>query len=168
MLSVNNTDPDDERRLEMIVANIENITTSEVDRITDEINKYQPLMISLIMAYYKDFGNSIVFGELIKNTLMIWMYFKDYEGVKKKSLTEKRFNKRLFEIVDFFTYLDGSSEEEKHKMIVDDFSNMKNKMLMYRILETFKNNTHLSKLTITQKNELIIESRCLIESLAEV
>lgn len=168
MITLNNKDAADARKLDKIFAKIEIITISEVDKVTDEINKYQPLMIRLIMAYYREFGGSMILETLIKNILIMWEFFKDNKAVKGKTITEAMFNSRLSKIMQFFETLDKYSGLEKLELTIDDFSTIKHKLLMIRMLERFRSNEYLTQLSNTQRNQLLIETRCMIDCLASL
>jgi hypothetical protein len=156
----------DVRDLEWIIPKIENINCTEVDRITDEIEKYQPFIISLMLSYKEEYLNNPVYDEIIKNYLIIWEFFKAKGTVRKKTLSSEIFNAKELEVAYFFMALDTLSGKAKDDLEVADLNAFKHKMLIFPLMERIKNNRLFKTLTSKQSAQLILETRTLIECLS--
>ncbi len=69
-------------------------------KYTQEIEKYQPFMLSYFFVYKEQF-NMAQMAEFLKVMLVMWLYFRKKPNVKKKEITEQQFKVILLANFDF-------------------------------------------------------------------
>ena len=82
----------DVKRIEVIYAEIENNLNNPAyaNKVTDEIYKYQPFILSVLMGYKMDIQLQEL-EPLVKLYLLIWLFYRDQKSVKNIPITPDRY-----------------------------------------------------------------------------
>ncbi|MBZ9632662.1 hypothetical protein LB465_17935 [Salegentibacter sp. LM13S] len=110
---------------------IQKIDTSDaeyVDRISDEIFKYQPFFLTVVLGYRMDISSQEL-EEMIRIYLLVWEYFKSNKNLPKKKVTQTQFEEVQRQNMYTLHYSEGESEESRDKIYTDELQNLKSKSL---------------------------------------
>lgn len=110
---------------------IRKIDTSDaeyVDRISDEIFKYQPFFLTVVLGYRMDISSQEL-EEMMRIYLLVWEYFKSNKNLPKKKVTQTQFEEVQRQNMYMLHYSEGESEESRDKIYTDELQNLKSKSL---------------------------------------
>jgi len=155
-------------RISEIVLEIDHIDVEYVNSITDEINQYQPFLLSMLLGYQLDFKPE-EFEEISRIVFMIWEYFREANNVKNKKMTEESFEKLEKRNIGLLKYLEGESDPvEKLTITSSDLGHLKSKALLTGIFYRFDTRSPLLNMNPKTKGILLIGMRSLIECFEEI
>jgi len=155
-------------RIVSIVSRIDNNDFSYFNTTTDEINKYQPFLLSMLLGYKIDLTLE-EFEEISKIIVLIWELFKENSSIRKTKLTEQQFEKFYKRNIDLMKYLDGEqNEQEICSVTISDLNHLKSKSLLTAIFYRFKNQQPLMAMPWKMKGIVLIGIKSLVESLEEI
>lgn len=110
---------------------IRKIDTSDaeyVERISDEIFKYQPFFLTVVLGYRMDISSQEL-EEMMRIYLLVWEYFKSNKNLPKKKVTQTQFEEVQRRNMYMLHYSEGESEESRDKIYTDELQNLNSKSL---------------------------------------
>jgi len=135
---------------------------------TEEINQYQPFLISMLLGYKIDLKLE-EFEEISKVIVLIWEFFRENSKVRKTKLTEQQFEKFHKKNIDLLKYLEVEQNEQEIIFVTkSDLNFLKSKSLLTAIFYRFKNQESLKEMSWKTKGIVLIGLKSLIESLDEI
>jgi len=139
-------DVDDMSEIFKIREKIDNLDAEYVNEISDEIFKYQPFFVTVLVGYHIDVSPEEL-EEIMKIYFLIWEYFKQNKNVKTKKVTEAFFENILNRNIQMLKYVDGETEQhEIQKIYVNDLQRLKSKALFAEIFHRFNSRPVLLKM----------------------
>ena len=147
---------------------IDSIKPQYITSTSEQMEQYQPFMLSMLMGYQYDMRTEEV-DEILKIYFLIWEYFKDKKNIKNRELTEFQFEKAQKRNVEFFKYLDGeTSEQDFNNTTSIDLGNLKSKALLTGVLLRFNTIPILLNMNYDMKGIVLIGIKSLIECFEEI
>lgn len=89
-----------------IINNIDKIDGRYADATSDDIYKYQPFLLSVMLGYKFDVTLEEL-DEIIKIHFIIWEYFKTNPQIMKKQITETDFEKAQIKIIEMLKKIES-------------------------------------------------------------
>ena len=167
-MNISKQDKIEIEKINAILTLIDNIDNNKANTITDEINKYQPFLISLMLGYRLDMQPEQT-EDIIKIVFLIWEFFKECNGIKNKKLTEDQFERLQKRNIGLLKYLEGEPEsDEKRYVTSSDLGNLRSKALLTGIFYRFKNQKSLIEMDVETKGIVLIGLKSLIECFEEI
>jgi len=155
-------------RISEIINKIDTIDNDYFNVITDEMNQYQPFLLSMLLGYRFDFKPEEV-GEIIKIFCIIWEYFKENKKIRHKKLTEQHFERIMKRNTGMLKYLESESNPAEIRHITSsDLGHLKSKALLTGIFYRFNTKAALMKMDTTTKGILLIGMKSLIKCFEEI
>jgi hypothetical protein len=155
-------------KISEIINKINRIDNDYFHVITDEMNQYQPFLLSILLGYRYDLKPE-EHGEIIKTIFIIWEYFRENKNIRHKKLTEKHFERILKRNLGMLKYLEGESDPaELHNITGSDLDHLKSKALLSGIFFMFDTQSSLVKMDITTKGTILIGLKSVIECFEEI
>ena len=155
-------------RIDQIITKIDKIDEDYIKKEMDIIFNQQPFLISLIMGYSLDLKPEEL-EEMMKITLIIWEYFKEKEKIKKKKVTENKFETIQKRNIHLIKYFEGEvGKADKSKLLESDLSHLSSKALLAGIFLRFNTQYALTRIKTETRGILLIGIKSLIESLEEI
>ncbi|TAJ03429.1 hypothetical protein DMA11_24130 [Marinilabiliaceae bacterium JC017] len=152
-------DYNDAEKVTKIITDIEKLSLSDRIKIVDEINVYQPFLISLFLGY-KDKLDKNDLGEFIIDIIIVWRFFSDNQQVKKKKITPELYREIDRKNFEMLNYLSGETSEKTKRDITEmDLSTLDSKALLTGVFYRYKRRNALRNIHM----ELIIGLKALIE-----
>lgn len=136
MYNMTAQDEADVKRVVALYAKMENElqTMSDLLKIKEELEKYQPFVLSLITRYQEAIPDPDEFGLVLNLYLFIWMYYRDNTDVRKTKITEKMYVKEESEIVDMLLKSEKSSDQQKDQLAHSYIQSLHSKALVTYIM----------------------------------
>jgi len=155
-------------RISEIINKIDRIDSDYFNVITDEMNQYQPFLLSILLGYRFDFKPEEV-GEIIKIVFVIWEYFRENKNIRHKKLTEQHFERILKKNLGMLKYLEGESDPaELLNITASDLDHLKSKALLTGIFYRFDTQSILMKIDLGTRGTLLIGMKSIIECFEEI
>ena len=133
-MNISEHDKIEASRISEIVLKIDHIDVDYVNSITDEINQYQPFLLSMLLGYQLDLKPEEI-EEISKIVFMIWEYFREANNIKNKKIAEEHFERLEKRNVGMLKYLEGESKpDEIFHITSSDLGHLKSKALLTGIL----------------------------------
>jgi len=151
-----------------IILKIDNVDYAYAHGITDEMNRYQPFLLSMLLGYRLDLKPGEL-EEIIKIVFMIWEYFRANQNVRNTKLTEQGFERIQKRNIELIKYLEGESQPSDIRNITSsDLDHLKSKALLTGIFFRFNTKNALLKMDTTTKGTLLIGMKSVIECFEEI
>ena len=146
-----------------LIKNIDNIDAEYVDKISDEIYKYQPFFLSVMLGYSLDV-TPLEMDEIIKIHLIIWIYFRSNKNVRSKKVTQANFEKMSQRNFQMLKYNDGEkSLSARSEIYGNNLQQLKSKALIAAIFFRVENKPVLIKMDAYFKGCIMIGVKSFIE-----
>ncbi len=84
------TDYKEAERVSELLARIDTGDAVYFDKVTNEIHRHQPFMLSAMLGYSYDLPPA-AFEEVLKLYVLIWEFLKENRTAKKKAVTQAQF-----------------------------------------------------------------------------
>ena len=155
-------------RISKIINKIDRIDIDYFHVITDEMNQYQPFLLSILLGYRFDLKPE-EHGEIIKIGLLIWEYFRENKNIRNKKLTEQHFERILKRNLEMLKYLEGESDPAELLNITgSDLDHLKSKALLSGTFYRFDTQPILMKMDSGTKGTILIGMKSIIEFFEEI
>ncbi len=139
-----------------------------LEQITDEIYRYQPFLISLFLGY-KDDIDAFQHDEFLRILIIIWLFFRDHQSVKQTKITEKMYEARGNQNIQFLQYLDGEPDEKTKGQTTEiNLGVLKSKALFTAVLFKVKEGPALKKLNPESSAIMLLGLKSLIECFEDI
>ena len=146
-----------------LLANIDSIDANYVDKISDEIYKYQPFFLSVMLGYNLDVTPEEM-DEIMKIHLIIWLYFRSDKNVLSKKITQAKFEKMSQRNFQMLKYNDGEkSLSARSEIYGNNLQQLKSKALIAAIFFRVENKPVLIKMDAYFKGCIMIGVKSFIE-----
>lgn len=140
----------------------------ELERIVDEIYKYQPFVISMFLGY-KDDMTPYQHDEILRVLIIIWLFFKSNKNVKRRKINVALFEKKQQKNVQFLQYLSGEPSNEAQLLTTGlNLGQLKSKALFTAVLFKIREGKTLKKLEQRTSNIILLGMKSLIETFEHV
>ncbi|WP_020530993.1 hypothetical protein [Flexithrix dorotheae] len=150
-------------QLSALIKAVDNIDAEYANRVSDEIYKYQPFFLSVLLGYRLDTKPEEL-DELMRVYFMIWEYFKSKPYVKTKKITEAFFERAEKKHIDMLKYSEGEpNESARKKVFSNDLENLQSKGLWTAVLLKFEDREALLKMEKESKVIILIGIKSFIE-----
>jgi hypothetical protein len=167
-LKITNTDLQETNKVAGLIQKIDQIDGVYLQSICDEMFKFQPFMLSVMLGYRFDVPAQDM-DEIIKLYCLVWEYFKGKKNIKEHQLTEEMFEKAIKRNVDFFKYLDGEGyANDFMNTTTSDLEHIKSKALLTGIFYRWNTHPGIVKMEDQIKSDLLIGLKSIIEGLEEL
>jgi len=150
------------KNLSEFLKKIDKIDAEYVNTTSDEIFKFQPFFLSVLLGYRLDVSTDEL-EEIMKIYFIIWEYFRLNPNVQTKQVTEPCFNKIQERNIKMLWYSNCETESDKLKIYSNDLQNLKSKSLMTAILFRFYERSTLLQMNIQTKGAVMIGIKSFIE-----
>ncbi|MGF7138314.1 hypothetical protein [Roseimarinus sediminis] len=146
-----------------LIKKTEQIDSDYVNSTSDEIFKYQPFFLSVLLGYHHDVSMGEL-EEIMKLYFLVWEYFKWNPNLQKKQVTESNFNQIQKRNIEMLRYTqDEQNENDKLKIYSSDIQNLKSKSLLTAIIFRFNERPILLSMDVEKKGAIIIGIKSFIE-----
>lgn len=146
-----------------LIKKIDRIDSDYVNTISDEIFKFQPFFLTVLLGYQYDVTMEEL-EEIMKIYFIVWEYFKLNPNLQTKQVTESYFNKIQKKNIEMLRYTQGEPKEnDKIEIYSSDLQNLKSKSLMTAIFFRFNERPTLLKMNIEKKGAIMIGIKSFIE-----
>lgn len=151
----------------IVVANlltkIDNMDAEYVNEISDEIFKWQPFFLTVLLGYRLDISSEEL-EEIMKIYFLIWEYFKPNKNVQTKNVTETYFEEIQDKNIHMLHYVEDESEPTgRMEIYSNDLQNLKSKALLTAVLFRYNNRPVLSKMDEKMKGIILVGIKSFIE-----
>lgn len=151
------------KKIGEIKAKLEHIDNDYILSLTDEMFKYQPLYLSVLLGYHKDVSLE-AYEEIIQLHILVWEYFRSKSGIRSKKVTESDYEKVLDRNIRMLKYSEGEPSQADQKKIFDlDLDKIKSKALMSAIFMRFELQPVLRKMNIQDRGAVLLELKSFVE-----
>jgi len=150
------------RKLAESIKKIDHIDADYVNIISDEIFKFQPFLLSVLLGYKMDVSKYEL-EELMKIYFLIWEYFRLNSNVRTKQLKESYYNKILKKNFEMLNYSKDEPKGNQVEIYSSDLQNLKAKSLFTAILYRFNERDILLKMSVEIKGAVILGIKSFIE-----
>ena len=117
----------------------------------------------------KDGAGVFQLDELLRILIVIWLFFEDRPRVKQKRITQKMFEARQKENVNFLEYMDGEpSQSAKNQLVAENLQALHSKELWTMVFYKFKEGAALKTLDTQLSGIILIGMKSLIECFEEI
>jgi len=155
-------------RISEILIRIDKIDFDYVNTLTDEMNQYQPFLISILLGYRFDLKPEEV-EEIIKIFFIIWEYFRENNNIRNEKLTEQQFERLEKRNIGLLKYLEGESDPDERLDITSiDLQHLESKAFLTGIFYRFNTREPLLKMDGKTRGTLLIGMKSLIECFEEI
>lgn len=152
------TDAQESNQVAEFIKFCDTADNATLEKISDEIYLYQPFVLSLFLGF-KDEVDIFQLDEILRIFLIIWLFFRDRENVKKKKITEKIFEARQRKNLQFLQYMqDLPIKQDRDQALNYNLGALKSKALF-----KFKEGPTLKKLETARSALMLIGIKSLIE-----
>ena len=166
-MQITEKDNSEINRVSKILLFVDKMDLKYAERESDEIFRKQPFILSLILGYRFDL-NQEGYGEVIKLLYMIWEYFKVFEKIGSRQVTEEQYERITARNLQMLKYYVGEpGEAEKSALVESDLNHLDSKTIWTAVIFRFKNNETLLNLKEEIKAAVLIGTKTLIECLEE-
>lgn len=139
------------------------IDSDYVNSTSDEIFKFQPFFLSVLLGYQHDVSMGEL-EEIMKLYFLVREYFKWNPNLQKKQVTESNFNQIQKRNIEMLRYTqDEPNENDKLKIYSSDIQNLKSKSLFTAIIFKFNERPTLISMDVEKKGAIIIGIKSFIE-----
>lgn len=146
-----------------LIKKIDQIDSNYVNTTSDEIFKFQPFFLTVLLGYQHDVTMEEL-EEIMKIYFLVWEYFKLNPNLQTMQVTESYFNKIQKKNIEMLKYTqDEPKENDKLEIYSYDLQNIKSKSLIASILFRFKERPTLLKMNIENKAAIMIGIKSFIE-----
>lgn len=168
-MEISEKDEADMKKMEVIIYKLAKIDPVLTEAIGDEIYKYQPFLISLILGYNVDFTDGEALDEVTKVIFAIWEFFKDQKNVRKKKLTATQFERIQNQHLFMLKYMEGEPDSEAREAVAqNDMKKIRSKALLSFVLLIFIESKPLNRMEERTKHITLIGMQVLIKCLEEI
>lgn len=137
-------------------------------KYTDEIENYQPFMLSFFFAY-KEQLNMAQMAEFLKVMLVMWLNFRKKPNVKKKEIAKQQFKDTLLANIGFLETLEKESSQEVCVLLIkENLSNFRSKGLLSVLFDMILNGKHLSRMDKSLSTSILLSIKSMIMCFEEV
>lgn len=145
------------------IKKIDQIDSDYVHSTSDEIFKFQPFFLTVLLGYQHDINMS-EFEEIMKIYFLVWEYFKWNPNLQTHQVTESYFNKIQKKNIEMLKYTqDEPKENDKLEVYLSDLQTLKSKSLWTAIFFRFNDRPTLLKMDIEKKGAILIGTKSFIE-----
>ncbi len=135
-----------------------------ITQLSDELNKYQPLVLAIMLSLQEKHPLHTV-DELMKLYFLIWSHFRSVPACLKRQLSEDTFEAAYKRNLNMLKYLEGESiQDEKTKITQSDLLKVKSRDLLAMILHCLNHWPQLKQLSTRDKSLELLAMKSLIES----
>lgn len=99
-----------------------------VNSVMDEIHKYQPYYLTVMLSYKDDLVEEEM-SEVINIYFLVWEYFRSIDGLRKKKVTQKQFEKFQYQTLHMLSYSADQPKNSRDDIFDKDLQSMKSKSL---------------------------------------
>lgn len=146
-----------------LLTKIDNLSSEDVNILSDEIFKQQPFFLTVLLGYRLDV-TSEEFEEIMKIYFLIWIYFRSKKNVQTKPVTENYFEKIQDRHIKMLKYVeDETAENDKINIYSNDLANIKSKTLLTVVLYRYNSRQTLIKMNKKSKGIIFIGIKSFIE-----
>jgi hypothetical protein len=138
------------------------------NNITDELFRYQPFILSTIMGYKMDVPMDDL-PYLINLYVLIWLFYKERNNVRKIKITEEQFAKQETRFISLLKkYEATTSAVEKDRLVNEDLENASSKALNTILIMELKENTVLQRLNRESQGAVLAGYNVIIKCFDEI
>jgi hypothetical protein len=119
-----------------LLKKIDKIDADYVNTISDEIFKFQPFFLTVLLGHRLDVSTDEL-EEIMKIYFIIWEYFRLDPNIQTKQVTEPCFSIIQKRNIEMLRYSEGETENNKLEIYTADLQNLKSKSLLTAILFRF-------------------------------
>ncbi len=137
-------------------------------KYTDEIEKYQPFMLSFFFAH-KEQLNLAQMSKFLRVMLVMWLHFRKKPNVKEKEITQQQFKDTLLANFEFLeTLREESSQEVCVLLIVENLSNFRSKGLLSVLFEMILDEKYLRQLDESLSTSILLSIKSMVMCFEEI
>ena len=156
-------DYNDAENVAGLMSKIEKMDEEYFHQISDEIYKYQPFFLTVLLGYRSDISMDEL-GEIMNSYFLIWEYFKPNNAIRAKKVTKSDFENIQMKNLQMLKYSEGEPTLQEMSIVFkDDLQNIKSKALLGVISLKILENPVLSEMDIQFKGKFLIDIKCFIE-----
>lgn len=151
-----------------IIKFCEQADNKKLEKITDEIYRHQPFLISLFLGYKNDI-DMMQMDEVLRVLIIIWLFFRNQINAKQIKISINRFEEKQKINIRFLKYLEGeSSEQSKIQTTEMNLDNLKSKALFTAVLFKLREGKALKKLDNNISAMMTLGMKSLIECFDDI
>ena len=151
-----------------LIQEIDSIDEHYINTTSDELLKYQPFLLSLLLGDRMD-RSPYELEEMMKFYFIIWEYFKNKKNIKSKKLSEKQFEKKQNKNIELLKYLDGETQDIEFENVTSiDLEKIKSKALFSGIILRINTHPAFSGMPIATKGIIMIGIKSIIECFEDI
>ncbi len=162
-LNINQKDIEETKIIGELLSKIDKIDSNYANRISDEMFKYQPFFLSVLLGYSQDVSMEVM-DEILKIYFLIWEYFKIKPRCKTKQITKSDFTKIQNRHIAMLKYC-GTEPNDNNILNIysNDLQNIKSKALFTILFFRFEERLILKNMNQDDKGAVIIGIKSFIE-----
>jgi hypothetical protein len=146
-----------------LLTKVEKMDELYFHQISDEIYKYQPFFLTVLLGYRSDISLDEL-GEIMNMYFLTWEYFKSNKSILVKKVTKSDFENIQMKNIQMLKYSEGeSSPQDMSLVFTDDLQNLKSKALFGAIILKVLENPVLSAMDMQLKGYILIDIKSFIE-----
>lgn len=139
-----------------------------LEQLMDEIYRHQPFLISLFMGY-KEEVDMLQLDEILRVLIIIWLFFRANENVKRSKITVRMFENMERKNVSFLKYLEGEPAGQAHQdTTAANLGALQSKALFTAVLFKIKQGSALKKLNPEISGIILLGLKSLIECFEDI
>ncbi len=156
-------DREETEKLSELLKKMETLEISYVDSVTDDIFRYQPFFLSVLLGHSLD-NTPEEFESIMKIYFVVWEYYKEKPNIKKRQVTEAKYTNALKKNASMLNYAnDEPTQKDKAKIYTKDLQNIKSKSLIATMYFMLDYNKPLLKWNTEKKGYLLLELKTFVE-----
>ena len=162
-LKLTDKDFSEVKKVAEIIKEVDHSNISELVNSFEEIEKYQPFLISLLLGF-KDQLNKIELDELANTLIIIWRYYQNFPKTMEVRITADQYQDFDEKNLRFLNYLTGEpNEEARLKTIALNLDSLESKALLTGLFYRYNENKNLSSMEKGLKGEVLLGLKSLIQ-----
>lgn len=151
------------KRVSELLHKMDQIDAEYVNSISDEIFKFQPFFLSVLLGYQQDVTMEEL-EEIMKIYFLVWECFRLNPKVQKKQVTEFYYAKIQKRNVEMLRYSEGErNDKDKLEIYSRDLQNVKSKTLLAAVFQRLNERLTLVKMDSSKKAAVLIGVKSFIE-----
>lgn len=135
--------------------------------LVDEAHQYQPIIVSIFIAY-KDDVNDSELAEIIKTLLLIWLCYRDQPNIKQHPVSHDAFYAKERLHNDFRIYLQLEHNPLEQEALLDLDIERVNKVLLAHLFHLYKHHPAFKQMEKLHVVEFLLQCRALLECFEEL
>lgn len=162
------TDFQDAERIAALLLRIEANDARVFEEVLEEIHRYQPFMLSIMLGYQYDFSSE-AFNEILKLHLLIWLFFREQPTAKQQAITQAQYESHESRNIQLLKYMEGENPNDTSfaAVIKKNLERLRSKALWTACMFRFNEQPSLKNLDSQTRGFTLIGLKSMIECFEE-